>query len=177
MNKIRRNGKTRFKKKQYFSSLDRVTLTFNREPQSLKEILSSKFKADSGKKRKNFLIVLNTINSAKKVFTELSSSLKPILNTYFYQRISFQKCGLKGLKNSVIPMIKKEKSLSVPHLLKRGWISMLMWSTVIWHLWILSIRLPDGVTGTVAGIVVKCRLLHWKIRESNIANPFIPRSS
>jgi CRISPR-associated endonuclease/helicase Cas3 len=61
------------KKSLYFSLLDRIILTFNNEPRQLPDFIleiQDRIRNESGK---DFLIVLNTIKSAEKVYADLSS--------------------------------------------------------------------------------------------------------
>jgi len=60
------------KKKIYFSQLDRVTLEFNNESQNLEEFTEKVQHHLITEPTKDFLVVLNTINTAKEVFVHLS---------------------------------------------------------------------------------------------------------
>jgi len=60
-------------KSSYFSRLDRIILTFNNEPCQLQDFIIEMQDRIRNEPGKDFLIVLNTIKSAEKVYAELSS--------------------------------------------------------------------------------------------------------
>ena len=69
------------KKSSYFSRLDRIILTFNNEPCQLQDFIIEMQDRIRNEPGKDFLIVLNTIKSAEKVYAELSSV--PVSNTEY----------------------------------------------------------------------------------------------
>jgi len=108
------------KKGNYFSQLDRVTLTFNREPQVLQDFIKKIQDRIGIELRKDFLIVLNTINSAKKVYTELSSASEADTEYVFLSTHIVPKERLERIRKLRNPSNKKRKVIVSTQLIEAG---------------------------------------------------------
>jgi len=85
-------------KKRYFSNLDRVTLHFLKDPLLLTDFIVQVKSRIQQEPRKNFLIVLNTINSAKQVLTSLSQANEPDTEYIFLSTHIVPKVRLERIK-------------------------------------------------------------------------------
>jgi CRISPR-associated endonuclease/helicase Cas3 len=107
-------------KRNYFSRLDRVNLTFNREPKLLQDFIKEiqdRIRTESGK---DFLIVLNTINSAKDVYRELSSGSASDADYVFLSTHIIPKERLIRIRALRDPMNKKRKVIVSTQLIEAG---------------------------------------------------------
>jgi len=108
------------KKSKYFSSLDRVILTFNREPLSLQDLIIKIQERVRIEPEKDFLIVLNTINAAKKVYTELSSVSETDTEFVFLSTHIIPKERLARIRKLRDPNNKKRKVIVSTQLIEAG---------------------------------------------------------
>lgn len=107
-------------KQDYFSRLDRIDLTFNREPQVLQDFikkLRERIRTDSGK---DFLIVLNTIHSAEEVYSELSSGSVSDTEYVFLSTHIIPKERLTRIRQLRDPKNKKRKVIVSTQLIEAG---------------------------------------------------------
>jgi len=107
-------------KRNYFSRLDRVTLTFNRKPKLLLDFIKEiqdRIQTESGK---DFLIVLNTINSAKEVYRELSSVLASDTDYVFLSTHIIPKERLTRIRALRDSTDKKRKVIVSTQLIEAG---------------------------------------------------------
>jgi len=108
------------KKNSYFSQLDRVNLIFNKKPRTLHnfiEEIKDRIRKESGK---NFLIVLNTINSAKDVFISLSEANEPDTEYEFLSTHIIPKERLRRIRNLRDPKNKNRKVIVSTQLIEAG---------------------------------------------------------
>jgi len=108
------------KKKDYFSRLNRITLTFNRDPIDLQVFIKEiqdRIQIDTGK---DFLIVLNTIKSAKNVYSDLSSVSNSDTEYVFLSTHIVPKERLKRIRKLRDPGNKKRKVIISTPLIEAG---------------------------------------------------------
>ena len=107
-------------KRDYFSRLDRITLTFNREPKEIREFIKEiqdRIQTETGK---DFLIVLNTIKSAKEVYRKLLSASASDTDYIFLSTHVIPKERLARIRALRDPTNKKRKVIISTQLIEAG---------------------------------------------------------
>jgi CRISPR-associated endonuclease/helicase Cas3 len=108
------------KKKMYFSQLNRVNLFFNPQPYDLQQFIENIQLRIHNEQEKDFLIVLNTINAAKEVYTSLSSLNEPETEFVFLSTHIIPKERLARIRNIRNPDIRKRKVIVSTQLIEAG---------------------------------------------------------
>lgn len=108
------------KKNTYFSQLNRIDLTFNSQPCSLKQFIETIQGRIQNEPEKDFLIVLNTINAAKEVFTSLSSLYEPDTEFVFLSTHIIPTERLARIRNIRNSHTKKRKVIVSTQLIEAG---------------------------------------------------------
>jgi len=108
------------KKRDYFSQLDRVVLTFNDEPRPIQDFIPEIRSRIKNESEKDFLIVLNTIKSAEKVYAELV--LNPTSDTEysFLSTHLIPQERLKRIRDIRDPVNKSRKIIVSTQLIEAG---------------------------------------------------------
>jgi CRISPR-associated endonuclease/helicase Cas3 len=108
------------KKNTYFSQLNRVDLTFNPEPCALQQFIETIRHRIHNEQEKDFLIVLNTINAAKEVYTLISSLNEPNTEFVFLSTHIIPKERLARIRNIRNSHTKKRKVIVSTQLIEAG---------------------------------------------------------
>lgn len=108
------------RKRDYFSQLDRVVLTFNNEPRPIQKFIPEIQSRIKNESEKDFLIVLNTIKSAEKVYTELASNPAPDTVYTFLSTHVIPKERLKRIMDIRVPPNKSRKIIVSTQLIEAG---------------------------------------------------------
>jgi CRISPR-associated endonuclease/helicase Cas3 len=104
----------------YFSQLDRVNLTFNKNPRTLQEFIEEICTRISTESKKSFLIVLNTINTAKETYTKVSSFNEPNTEYLFLSTHIIPKERLERIRKIRDPTNNKRKIIVSTQLVEAG---------------------------------------------------------
>ena len=107
-------------KNTYFSQLDRVNLHFNPRPLDLQEFIEKIQSRIQSEQEKDFLLVLNTINSAKKVYTSIASLNIPETEFVFLSTHIVPKERLKRIRTIRDPQMKRRKVIVSTQLIEAG---------------------------------------------------------
>jgi CRISPR-associated endonuclease/helicase Cas3 len=108
------------KKNTYFSQLNRVNLFFNPQPCDLKQFIGNIKLRIHNEQEKDFLIVLNTINAAKEVYTSVSSLMEPDTEFVFLSTHIIPKERLSRIRNIRNLDTRKRKVIVSTQLIEAG---------------------------------------------------------
>jgi CRISPR-associated endonuclease/helicase Cas3 len=107
-------------KKQYFSKLNRVNLHIAKEPESIDEFIEKVRDHIKCEPEKDFLIVLNTISTAKRVYTSLAESDKSQIEYFYLSTHIIPKERLKRIRKIKEKTSKTRKIIVSTQLIEAG---------------------------------------------------------
>jgi CRISPR-associated endonuclease/helicase Cas3 len=133
-------------KNKYFSVFDRIELTPALEITSIEEFKKIVRVDIENNKEKDFLVVLNTINSSKELYEHLKSFQTERTNYYYLSTNIIPKERLSRIERI---KTNKGRKVIVPNSLRLAWTSMWTLFIGISQPWTQSIKSQDGVTGII----------------------------